>query len=83
MPPAATFAYSYLPNTSLASGMTASSGRAWTRSYEPNRNLITAVTNAFNGNLISAFDYTNDEIGRRTARLLCVERGEQVDPCEQ
>ena len=27
------------------------------------------MTNSFNGNLISAFDYINDEIGRRTARL--------------
>ena len=63
------FTYSYLPGSSLVSGMAASSGHAWTRSYEPNRNLITAVTNLFNGNLISAFDYINDEIGRRTARL--------------
>ena len=63
------YSYSYLPGSSLVSGMTASSGHAWTRSYEPNRNLITAVTNSFNGNLISAFDYANDAIGRRTARL--------------
>ena len=61
--------YSYLSGSSLVSGMTASSGHAWTRSYEPQRNLITAVTNSFNGNLISAFDYANDAIGRRTARL--------------
>lgn len=64
-----TFSYSYIPGSSLISGMTASSGHAWTRSYEPNRNLITSVTNSFNDNLISAFDYTNDAIGRRTARL--------------
>jgi RHS repeat-associated protein len=63
------FSYSYLPGTPLISGMTASSGYAWTRSYEPNRNLISAVTNLFNGNLISAFDYENDAIGRRTVRL--------------
>jgi RHS repeat-associated protein len=63
------YSYSYLPGSSLISGMTASSGHAWTRSYEPNRNLITSVTNSFNGNLISAFDYANDAIGRRTARL--------------
>ena len=43
------FTYSYLPGSSLVSGMAASSGHAWTRSYEPNRNLITAVTNLFNG----------------------------------
>jgi RHS repeat-associated protein len=63
------FSYSYLPGTPLVSGMFASSGHAWTRSYELHRNLITAVTNSFNGNLISAFDYANDAIGRRTARL--------------
>ena len=61
--------YSYLSGSSLVSGMTASSGHAWTRSYEPQRNLITAVTNSFNGNFIFAVDYANDEIGRRTARL--------------
>jgi hypothetical protein len=56
--------YSYLSGSSLVSGMTASTGHAWTRSYEPQRNLITSVTNSFNGNLISAFEYVNDEIGR-------------------
>ena len=61
--------YSYLSGSSLVSGMTASSGHAWTRSYDPQRNLITSVTNSFNGNLISAFDYANDALGRRTARL--------------
>ena len=64
-----TFEYSYLPGSSHVSGMTASTGHVWTRAYESNRNLITAVTNSFNGNLISAFDYINDEIGRRTARF--------------
>ena len=64
-----TFEYSYLPGASLVSGMTSSTGHAWTRSYEPQRHLITAVTNSFNGNFIFAFDYANDEIGRRTARL--------------
>ncbi len=63
------FSYSYLAGSPIISGMTASAGHAWTRSYEPNRNLITSITNSFNGNLISAFDYANDEIGRRTARL--------------
>ena len=64
-----TFEYSYLPGSSHVSGMTASTSHVWTRAYESNRNLITAVTNSFNGNLISAFDYANDSIGRRTARL--------------
>ena len=64
-----TFVYSYVPGSTLVSGMTASSGHAWTRSYDHQRNLITSVTNSFNGNLISAFDYANDALGRRTARL--------------
>ena len=61
--------YSYLDGSSFVSGTTASSGHAWSRSYDPQRNLITAVTNSFNGNLISAFDYANDALGRRIARL--------------
>ncbi len=67
LPSAATFTYSYLPGSSLVSGMTASSGHAWTRSYEPSRNLISAVTNRYGSTVISAFGYANDEIGRRTA----------------
>lgn len=62
-----TYTYSYLPGANTVSGMTASSGHAWTRSYEPNRNLISAVTNRYGSTVISAFDYANDEIGRRTA----------------
>ena len=68
MPSAATFAYSYLSNSSLISGMTASSGHAWARSYEPSRNLISTVENTFGETVISRFDYANDEIGRRVSR---------------
>ena len=61
------FTYSYLTGSSLVSGMTASSGHAWTRSYEPQRNLISAVENTYGSTVISRFDYANDEIERRTA----------------
>ncbi len=44
------------PNGSTAS---------WT--YEPTRDLLTSVTNCVNGAVISAYDYTNDILGRRTA----------------
>ena len=35
--------------------------------YEPHRNLIASIENTYSNNVISRFDYTNDEIGRRTA----------------
>ncbi len=64
-----TFAYSYLPGSSLVSGMTANTGHSWERTYEPNRNLITTIHNRYGDRTISRFDYTNDEIGRRIARV--------------
>jgi RHS repeat-associated protein len=64
-----TFAYSYLPGSSLVSGMTASTGHAWDRIYEPTRDLIATVHNRYGSRTISRFDYTNDEIGRRVARI--------------
>ena len=63
------FAYSYLPGTRLVSGMTANTGHAWERIYEPNRDLIATVHNRYGERTISRFDYTNDEIGRRIARV--------------
>ena len=61
--------YSYLPGASLVSGMTASTGHAWSRSFEPARSLITAVENRFGETVISRFDYVNDAIGRRVSRV--------------
>jgi RHS repeat-associated protein len=63
-----TFTYSYLPNTDLLSGMSASSGFLWTRAYESGRSLITSVENSFGETVISRYNYTNDELGRRTSR---------------
>ena len=71
-----TFEYSYLPGSSLVSGMTASTGHAWERIYEPNRDLIAVVHNRYGDRTISRFDYANDEIGRRVAR---VDSGEAFD----
>ena len=62
-----TFTYTYLSGSDLVSGMTASTGHAWTRSYESQRNLIAAVENTYDSTVISRFDYVNDKIGRRTA----------------
>jgi hypothetical protein len=39
------------------------------RSYEPNRNLITAISNHWGSTPISVYAYENDEIGRRTKRV--------------
>ena len=63
-----TFTYSYLPNTDLISGMTASSGFLWTRAYESARSLITSVENRYGETVISRYDYENDALGRRTSR---------------
>jgi RHS repeat-associated protein len=39
------------------------------REYEAGRDLITQVLNKAGANIISRFDYTNDELGRRTERV--------------
>ena len=64
-----TFSYSYLPGSSFVSGMTANTGHSWERVYEPNRDLIVTIHNKYGDRTISRFDYTNDEIGRRIARV--------------
>ena len=64
-----TFEYSYLPGSSLVSGMIANTGHSWERIYEPNRDLIATVHNRYENRTISRFDYTNDEIGRRVTRV--------------
>ena len=63
------FSYSYLPGSDLVSGMAANTGHAWERIYEPDRDLIATVHNRYGDRTISRFDYTNDEIGRRIARV--------------
>jgi YD repeat-containing protein len=59
--------YAYVPGARLVAGYTIG-GLTRSVSYEPQRDLIASVTNAWNSALISSFDYVNDEIGRRTAR---------------
>ena len=63
------FSYTYLPGSDLVSGMTANTGYAWERIYEPDRNLIATIHNRFGEQTVSRFDYTNDEIGRRVMRV--------------
>jgi RHS repeat-associated protein len=60
--------YSYLPNSGLISGW--DNGTLSTvRSYEPNRNLITAISNHWGSTPISVYAYENDELARRTRRV--------------
>jgi RHS repeat-associated protein len=64
-----TFQYAYLPGSDLIqSVLETNTGFSLTRAYEPNRNLITSITNSFGGTQLHRFDCTNDEIGRRTKR---------------
>jgi RHS repeat-associated protein len=68
------FTYSYLPNSHLVSGYTATQPVSSfefqvSKSYEPNRDLITTVSNTFGIATISAFNYENDAFGHRTARV--------------
>jgi len=63
--------YSRLLGTDLVASMTNSAGFWWQRTYEQNRNLISAVSNHVNHVnpvLISAYDYANDSAGRRVSR---------------
>jgi hypothetical protein len=39
------------------------------KNYEPNSALVTSVSNTFGTATISAFNYVNDGLGRRTARV--------------
>ncbi|HNS39985.1 MAG TPA: RHS repeat-associated core domain-containing protein, partial [Promineifilum sp.] len=64
-----TFTTSYHANSDLVSGIAYPNDIVSTRSYEPNRDLITAVENSLlsvPSVVISRYDYTNDAIGRRT-----------------
>ncbi len=60
--------YSRLPGSSLISGYTNSHGLAVSYDFENNRNAKTGVLNEFGTTLVSQFDYTYDELMRRTQR---------------
>ena len=63
-----TFNYFYLPNSALISGYSNSVIQV-AKIYEEHHDLLTQVKNDAGTNLISRFDYTNDELGRRTHRI--------------
>lgn len=62
------FNYSYLGDSDLIESMVSGSITN-SKAYEPNRNLITNVKNASGYTTISEYNYTNDELGRRTQRI--------------
>ncbi|MDD2599619.1 MAG: hypothetical protein PHO37_10380, partial [Kiritimatiellae bacterium] len=73
-----TFTYSYLLGTQIISGYTVTNPEAGTtnlivtRTYEPNRDLISTVTNSFVAlvpSVVSSFSYYNDSTGKRTGRI--------------
>ncbi|MDZ4199028.1 MAG: RHS repeat-associated core domain-containing protein, partial [Kiritimatiellia bacterium] len=63
-----TFSYAYLPGSGLIATVSNNLEQVVARSYETHRDLITSVENIWGTNIISRFDYTNDALGRRTAR---------------
>ena len=63
------FAWDYLAGSNLKSKLTYPNEAVVTWSYEPHRDLLTAVTNSLpNGTTLSAYVYTNDLLGRRTSK---------------
>ena len=66
--------YSYVPDGRLLSGYSlrpagSGAGLAVERTYEPHRDLVLAITNRWDGEMISSFSYTNDAAGRRVQRV--------------
>ena len=59
--------YSYLPGSDMLSGYEIGN-LAVAKTFEPNRDLITTVSNVYNGTAVSSFAYQNDALGRRTER---------------
>ncbi len=68
LPTPNTFAYAYLANSDLLATTTYPSDITVTRAYEFQRNLIDYTENKVGATTVSKYDYTNDAIGRRTAR---------------
>ncbi|MDD2231020.1 MAG: hypothetical protein PHY48_16655, partial [Candidatus Cloacimonetes bacterium] len=72
-----TFTYSYLSGTTLSTGYTGTSSPnpqsqiQTLKSFEPNRNLITTITNSVGSvpSVVSSFNYSNDSTGKRTSRI--------------
>lgn len=59
--------YAYLPNSDLLSGLTTASGLETSYSYASTRDLKMRVSNRFDGNVVSQYEYEYDAVGRRTS----------------
>ena len=59
------WAFSYLANTNLLSQISGPHGITVNGTYEPQRDLLTRRENKVGETIISAFNHTNDELGRR------------------
>ena len=66
--PALAFGVSYLPGTAMVSGMTNTAGAERAISFEPSRNLITAVSNLWIESPVAVFAYGSDALGKRVSR---------------
>ncbi len=64
------FSYSYLQGTSILATLTHPNGITSTRSYEPNRNLLTNIVDTKDGTTLSNKAYIYDAIARPTARQI-------------
>jgi RHS repeat-associated protein len=62
-----TATYGYTPNSELLAGYSTGGGQQVSYGYEPTRDLKTQVQNRFGGNVVSQYDYANDDAGRRTS----------------
>ena len=60
--------YSYLPGSDLLAGWANNASFSVARTYEPNRDLLTSVTNAFGGAPLPSYAYVSDALGRRVSR---------------
>ena len=62
--------YAYLAGSDLLRELSINDGDlTQTRVYEPDRNLIAAISNAAGGTVVSVYGYGNDDLGRRTNRV--------------
>jgi hypothetical protein len=62
-----TYTYGYLPNSDLLETLTTSHGLTVSRTYEPQRDVLTHVQNQFGATTISQYDYISDEFAQRTS----------------
>lgn len=71
------FHYSYLGQSQFITGYTNANGLVVSRTYERSRDLLTSVSNTWNGTLISAFTYQNNPLGQWISRTDSNEAGLQ------